>query len=157
MPLSINPFPYDNDRAEIWTMLVTRDIAAFVAADWSMVENDFVEAGFLGTHAQKSANPDGWTLAFPNLDAYRIEWLRQAVDTQKIKFAEPLEAGIHRATNLTQIDINGDVAIAHKKFDGTIKLADGGVDTLNWRTLYFCRKVDATWKIAGFVGYMPYK
>lgn len=157
MPLSINPFPNDNDRAEIWTMLVTRDIAAFVAADWSMVSNDFVEAGFLGTHAHKSANPDDWTLAFPNLDAYSTEWLRQAMETQKIEFAEPLADGIHRATNLTQIEITGSAAIAHKKFDGTIKLANGGVDTLHWQTLYFCRKVDAIWKIAGFVGYMPYK
>lgn len=157
MPLSTNPFPSDNDRAEIWTMLVTRDIAAFVAADWSMVSNDFVEAGFLGTHAHKSANPDDWTLAFPNLDAYRTEWLRQAMETLKIEFAEPLADGIHRATNLTQIEITGSAAIAHKKFDGTIKLANGSVDTLNWQTLYFCRKVDTIWKIAGFVGYMPYK
>ncbi len=157
MPLSINPFLNDNDRAEIWTMLVARDIAAFIAADWSMVANDFVEAGFLGTHAHKSSNPDEWTLAFPYLADYRTEWLKQATETQKIEFAEPLEAGIHRATNLTQIEITGSAAIAHKKFDGTIKLANGGVDTLNWQTLYFCRKVDAAWKIAGFVGYMPYK
>ena len=52
MPLSINPFKNDKDRAEIWTMLVERDIAAFVAANWSLVANDFVEVGFVGTHAQ---------------------------------------------------------------------------------------------------------
>ena len=96
-------------------------------------------------------------MAFPNLDDYRTEWLKQAMETQKMEFAEPLEAGIHRATNLTQIEINGDVAIAHKKFDGTIKLTNGELDTLNWQTAYFCRKVDSTWKITGFVGYMPYK
>ncbi len=157
MPLSINPFPKDKDRAEIWTMLVARDIAAFVAADWSIVAGDFVDVGFLGTHAHKSANPDNWTLAFPSLEEYRVEWLKQAAETHQIEFAEPLEEGIHRATNLTQIDIIGIAAIAHKKFDGTIKLANGGVDILNWQTLYFCRKVDATWKIAGFVGYMHYK
>ena len=105
MPLSMNPFSNDNDRAEIWNMLVARDIAAFVAADWAMVAGDFIEAGFLGTHAHKTANPDEWTLAFPNLDDYRTEWLKQAAETQKIEFAEPLEAGIHRATNLTQIEI----------------------------------------------------
>ena len=157
MPLSMNPFSNDNDRAEIWNMLVARDIAAFVAADWAMVAGDFIEAGFLGTHAHKSANPDERTLAFPNLDDYRTEWLKQAAETQKIEFAEPLEAGIHRATNLTQIEISGSAAIAHKKFDGTIKLTNGGVDTLNWQTLYFCRKVDDAWKIAGFIGYMPHK
>jgi hypothetical protein len=157
MKLSSNPFTNDKNRAEIWDMLVTRDIAAFVAADWNAVASDFIEDGFLGTHAHKSANPDDWTLAFPNIDSYRTEWLRQAAETQNTKFAEPLEDGIHRATNLTQIEIAGSTAIAHKKFDGAIKLANGGVDTLNWQTLYFCRKVATTWKIAGFVGYMAYK
>ncbi len=157
MPISTNPFPNDSDRAAIWTMLVARDIAAFVAADWSIVASDFVDAGFFGTHAHKSQNPDDWTLAFPSLEHYRSEWLRQAAESQKIEFAEPLEEGIHRATNLTQIDISGNIAIAHKKFDGSIKLSNGDVDILNWQTLYFCKKVDATWKISGFVGYMPYK
>jgi len=64
--------------------------------------------------------------------------------------------GIHRATRLTEIEINGDIAIAHKKFDGTIALSDGGQDVLNWQTLYFCRKVDGVWKLTGFAGYLPY-
>jgi hypothetical protein len=157
MSLSVNPFPDDKNRAQIWEMLVARDIAAFVAADWSMVADDFIEPGFLGTHAHKSTNPDEWTPTFSSLNDYRVEWLRQAAETQNIEFAEPLAEGIHRATKLTQIDIVGSAAIAHKKFDGTIKLANGGTDVLNWQTLYFCRKVASTWKITGFVGYMAYK
>ena len=31
---------------------------------------------------------------------------------------------------MNQIDINGDVAVAHKKFGGTVQLADGSTDTL---------------------------
>lgn len=157
MTYSTNPFPGDADRTQIWEMLVPRDIAAFVSANWSMVAGDFIEDGFLGVHAQKSANPDQWTPAFPSLGAYRTEWLRQAVETAGLTFAEPLEAGIHRATRLEQIDLTDGTAIAHKKFDGTIRLADGSEDVLNWQTLYFCRRHQNRWKIAGFIGYMAHR
>lgn len=152
-----NPFPNDPDRSQIWEMLVERDIDAFLAADWGMVADDFIADGFLGIHAHKSPNPDDWTAAFPVLDAYRDEWLRQADESAKTKYAEPLGDAIHRATDLTTIDITGDVAVAHKKFDGQVKLADGSVDTLNWQTLYYCRRAGGRWKISGFTGYMAHK
>lgn len=153
---SPNPFPDDADRSAIWTMLVERDIAAFVAADWSMVEDDFIREGFLGINGGKSGNPDDWRISFPTLEAYRDDWIRQARESQGQDYAEDVLAGIHRATSLTEIEINGDIAIAHKKFDGAIALKDGGADRLNWQTLYFCRKVDGTWKLTGFAGYLPY-
>lgn len=157
MTLSQTPYPADPDRHAIWEMLVPRDIAAFVNADWSMVAGDFIEAGFSGMHAHKSPNPDDWRLAFPTLTAYRDEWLRQAADSAKTEFGEDLEAGIHRATRLTDIDVTGDTAVAHKKFDGRIKLANGSEDHLNWQTLYVCRRDAGRWKIAGFIGYMAYR
>jgi hypothetical protein len=153
---STNPFPNDPDRSAIWTMLVERDIAAFVAADWSMVEGDFIGEGFLGINGGKSGNPDNWRISFPTLEAYRDDWIRQARESQKLDYAEDVLAGIHRATSLTEIEINGDIAIAHKKFDGEIALTDGGKDVLNWQTLYFCRKVGGAWKLTGFAGYLPY-
>ncbi|KKB08384.1 hypothetical protein [Devosia chinhatensis] len=156
MSLSQDPFADDPDRSAIWTMLVPRDIRAYVNADWSMVEDDFVADDFLGLHGNKTANPDGWTISFPTLAHYREEWLRQAHEGRAVAYAEDVEAGIHRATRLTEIEISGDRAVAHKKFDGEIKLADGGVDRLNWQTLYFCRKVEGRWKLTGFVGYLPY-
>ncbi len=156
MSLSTNPFPGDEDRSTIWTMLVPRDIKAFVNADWSLVEGDFVAEDFMGINGNRTGNPDGWTISLPRLDLYRDEWLRQAHESQKVVYAEDPEAGIHRATSLTEIEITGDRAVAHKKFDGEIKLADGGVDRLNWQTLYFCRKVGGEWKLTGFVGYLPY-
>lgn len=156
MAHSASPFPDDKDRHAIWDMLVPRDIEAFVKADWSMVAGDFVKHGFMGVQANKDANADNWKVGFPTLDSYKTEWLRQAHETQKVEFAEDLEAGIHRATSLTQIDFTGDMAMAHKKFDGSIKLKDGGVDRLNWQTLYLCRKEEGRWKIAGFIGYMHY-
>lgn len=152
-----NPFAGDADRAQIWEMLVRRDITAFVARDWSMVADDFDEQRFLGIHAHNSANPDVWNAAFPALSVYRDEWLRQAAETASTEFAEPLADGILRATRLTEIDITGDVAVARKKFDGTIRRADGRDDVLNWQTLYFCRKAGDQWKITGFIGYMKYR
>ena len=59
-------------------------------------------------------------------------------------------------TNLRDIDLAGDIAVAHKKFDGKLARADGGTDVLLWQTLYFCRKVAGRWKLTGFVGYMPF-
>jgi hypothetical protein len=137
-------------------MLVERDIAAFVAADWSMVAEDFIAEGFLGINGGKSGNPDDWRISFPTLEAYRDDWLRQARESQLLDYAEDVLAGIHRATSLTEIEINGDIAIAHKKFDGAIALANGGQDRLNWQTLYFCRRVSGAWKLTGFAGYLPY-
>ncbi|MDI7862043.1 hypothetical protein MRS76_08750 [Rhizobiaceae bacterium n13] len=157
MNLQENPFPNDADRTAIWDMLVRRDIAAFIGQDWAMVSGDFDETRFLGIHAHNSPNPDDWKADFHSLSVYRDEWLRQAAETAATAYAEPLSDAIFRATRLTEIDITGDVAVARKKFDGSVRRADGGEDRLNWQTLYFCRKGDDGWKITGFVGYMKYK
>ncbi|EFH32691.1 hypothetical protein BAYG_02211 [Brucella abortus bv. 5 str. B3196] len=95
--------------------------------------------------------------ASPTLASYRDEWLRQAAESAAIEYAEPLAEGIFRATDLSVIDITGDVALARKKFDGTIARKDGTQDRLNWQTLYFCRRDGNFWKITGFVGYMAYR
>lgn len=149
-----NPFAGDKDREQIWDMLVRRDIDAFVTQNWSLVADDFDEARFLGIHAHGEANPDKWDAAFPTLASYRDEWLRQAAASAATDYAESLADGVHRATRLNVIDINGDVAVARKKFDGTIAKADGTQDILNWQTLYFCRRDGGRWRITGFVGYM---
>ncbi|MBZ9855780.1 hypothetical protein LB566_18395 [Mesorhizobium sp. CA13] len=157
MTFDKNPFPSgDADRHALWEMLVRRDIDAFIGQDWPMVEDDFVAESFFGMHAHFLANADAWRLQFPRLEIYRDEWLRQAKETAATKFAEPLREALFRVTNLRDIDVDGDRAVLHKKFDGTVAKADGGVDRLKWQTLYFCRKVGGSWKIAGFVGYMPY-
>ncbi|WP_425485434.1 hypothetical protein [Chthonobacter rhizosphaerae] len=137
-------------------MLVERDIDAFLAGDWSMVDGDFDHAGFFGLHAHRSELPDSWRMDFPDVATYREVWLSQSRATAATSYAEPLREALFRATNLRDIDVNGSVAVAHKKFDGKVLRADGGVDTLNWQTLYFCGKRDGRWKITGFVGYMPY-
>ncbi|MCD1636634.1 hypothetical protein K7H91_23025 [Martelella mediterranea] len=150
-----NPFS-DQDRRAIWEMLMPRDIDAFLAADWSMVADDFVTVGFFALDAGRQRNPDDWRLGFPDLDHYRDEWLRQAQDFAKGQYADDPRTAIFNATRLEEIEISGDSALVRKKFDGGIKRADGGFDGMNWQTLYYCRREDGSWKIAGFTGYLPH-
>jgi hypothetical protein len=156
-----NPFPAgDADRRAIWDMLVTRDIDAFVAADWSAVQGDFIEAGFTGISGNHQGDPQGYTLAFPTLAGYRDRWLSQAnafgADMAAGAFAGDARAGIYQATRLEEIEIDGDAALVRKKFDGRLAKTDGSFDRMNWQTLYICRRDGGRWKIAGFVGYLPH-
>jgi hypothetical protein len=151
-----NPFPSsDTARHAIWQMLVERDIDAFLAADWSKVAGDFVEEGFIGIDAKREISPDKWRLAFPCLTAYREEWLRQAEDFAQQSFAEDTRNAIFTTTTLEDIEIEGDMALVRKKFDGSLKKSDGSVDILKWQTLYYCRLHQGHWKICGFTGYLP--
>ena len=152
-----NPFPAaDVDRHEIWQMLVERDIIAFCQESWEMVNDDFIKENFIGIDAGKRHNPDSWRLGFPDLEHYKEEWLRQARDFAQTQWAEDPERALYHATTLRDIDIQGDSAVAHKKFDGEILKTNGEKTVLNWQTLYHCRKIGGRWKIAGFTGYLPH-
>ena len=155
----LNPFT-DPDRRAIWDMLVPRDIDAFVSADWDAVAGDFVAANFTGISGNFQPDPQGYTLAFPTLDAYRAEWLRQAQDFAAARdagaFAGDPRDGIFAATRLEEIEMDGDAALVRKKFDGHLAKSDGSFDRMNWQTLYICRRDGGRWKIAGFVGYLPH-
>lgn len=137
-------------------MLVTRDIRAYCEADWSQVEDDFIEDEFYAVNAGKQTNPGSWSFAFSTLSHYRDEWIKQAKIGTNTEYAEPLEAAVHAATTLEQIEIANGRAIARKQFNGTIKRADGQIDELLWQTLYYLKKTDSGWKICGFTGYLPY-
>lgn len=151
-----NPFPSADEASHaIWEMLVPRDIDAFLAADWSMVAHDFVEDGFIGISGNREEDPDKWTLAFPNLAAYRAEWLKQAHDFAAQAYGEDPRTAIFTTTTLEEIEISGETALVRKKFDGGIKKADGSLDVMRWQTLYYCRLHQGRWKISGFTGYLP--
>jgi len=155
--MKINPFPSHNiDHHSIWEMLVYRDIKAFVASDWSMIADDFIEEGFMGIDAGKNENPDAWNLNFPNLESYKIEWLEQAKQSRETEWGEDLEAALFRNTILRDIEFRGDSALVHKKFFGHITKADGSTVHTFWQTLYRCRMIDGSWKISGFCGYLPH-
>lgn len=151
-----NPFPEsDTARHSIWEMLVTRDIDAFLAADWSMVADDFVEESFIGIDGRRETNPDKWRLTFPSLAVYRDEWLRQARDFAGQSSAEDPREAIFTTTTLEDIEVDGELALARKKFDGGLKKADGTFDVMKWQTVYYCRLHRGRWKICGFTGYLP--
>ncbi len=152
-----NPFPVaDKDRHDVWRMLVERDIEAFVRQDWGMVEGDFLADGFTAVDAGHLDNPDSWRLTFPDLASYRDAWVEQARTMGARVDNVELMDGLYRSTNLRDIDIREDAALAHKKFHGRIVARDGEIILLQWQTLYQCKKVHGRWRIAGFVGYMPY-
>ncbi|WP_417624287.1 RidA family protein [Paremcibacter congregatus] len=151
-----NPFnASDVDRVSIWEILVHRDIDAFLASDWPMTAVDFIEEGFYGIDGKKVGNPDEWRLTFPDLESYKKEWLRQAADAAIGANSTTIRAELFAASRLKHIDINGNTAVAHKEIKGAVTHQDGSRDILDWQTLYVLRKVDGSWKIASFVGYMP--
>lgn len=152
-----NPFSAsDPDRSQLWEMLVQRDIIAFCAQDWSMVADDFIPDQFMGIDGRNSPNPDTWRINFSQLENYKNYWLKQASDFASTDWAEDPEKAIYEATTLRDIEIQGDRALLHKKFDGSIQKKNGGKAIMNWQTLYQCRKVNEKWKIIGFIGYLPH-
>ena len=176
-----NPFAgADPDRAAIWDMLVYRDIDAYLAVDWEAVADDFLSDEFFGIDAGKSRNADRWKPLFSSLDAYRDVWIAQARETREKADPDTIRAALFALTTLTQIDIDGAFALAHKKFDGGVQNRDGRTERLQWQTHYYCKKVcgktlpdeqspgkqspdqkspgkqaPAAWKIRGFTGYLP--
>ncbi|WP_211218034.1 RidA family protein [Niabella aurantiaca] len=137
-------------------MLVARDIEAFVKEDWSMIAEDFIEENFIGIDGQNKSDPDGWVLSFPNLEAYKTEWLKQAKIFNEVKWAGDPKAMYLQVTILNDIEIREDKALAHKKFIGSFVKANGEREVANWQTVYYCRCINGTWKITGFTGYLPH-
>lgn len=155
-----NPFDAntDSDRASIWRMLVERDCHAFTNSDWSRVADDFDEQNFDGIDAGGSSNPDRWTLRYPTLASYRDAWLTMAGSFRSMRL--PPATGhldlIYQVTRLNVIEIQGDRALAHKKFCGRQPLIDGGTYEVRAQSLYRLRREhETTWRICGFVGYLP--
>ncbi len=153
-----NPFHpvTDPDRHDIWHRLIIVDSEAFVAGDWSMIEGDFDAGEFEGIRCAESTNPDDWQIAFPTLENYRDGWLAASREFVQKKFLDhsPLQAVMARA-HLEQIEIVNERALAHKKFYGDIPLADGTLLSGNRQTIYRLHKCRDSWKIVGFLGFLP--
>lgn len=154
----LNPFDkhHDADRFAIWRMVVEIDSDAFALGDWSMIENDFDPASFEGLRAMNSPNPDQWKIVFPTLAGYKESWLEAAKEWKKKRFLNHnSREAVYARTRLSQIDIAGDRALAHKKFHGDLKLDDGSVLSGSRQTLYRLHKQRGAWKIVGFIGQLP--
>jgi hypothetical protein len=145
----------DPDRLAIWQMLVPRDTDAYLSRAWPAVADDFLEEGFFGIDARRDPNPEHWRIAFPALAPYRAEWLRQAEQTERYVDVARARAAFLDAVTLENIQIDGSFALAHKIFNGQLPNRDGTHETLDWQTLYVCRRHSGRWKISSFVGYMP--
>ena len=153
-----NPFDpqSDPDRHYIWRRQIIADSEAFIAGDWSMIENDFDAEHFEGVRCANSHNPDDWTIAFASLAEYRDSWLAASREFVAKKFIEmTARDAIYRRTHLAQIDVKGDRALCHKKFFGNLALADGSSLSGSRQTLYRLHRLGGVWKIVGFLGQLP--
>lgn len=154
----MNPFDAqaDADRHHIWHRLMRADGEAFVIGNWSLIEDDFDSTSFEGVRCFHSTNPDNWKIVFPDLASYRDSWLAASEMFRAKKFAKHthLDALMARA-HLDVIDIQGDRALAHKKFYGGVLMVDGSYLTDRRQTLFRLRKQDGAWKIVGFFGQLP--
>lgn len=140
------------DEQLISEMLYERDIAAFVAADWSLVEADFDSEAFVGYRLDPASGQ--WRIAYADLTAYRDEWLRQAADLAGNDHARASEQ-LATLCRIADVSIEGTRALARKEFDGTTEGPEGPV-LLCWTTYYFLRRREESWRITGFVGYLPH-
>jgi len=154
----MNPFDRhaDPDRYQIWQRLVAADCEAFATSNWSLIESDFDAETFEGIRCFYSINPDNWKIIFPDLASYRDSWLRAAKEFLDREFAavSHLEALLAR-THLDQIDIQGDRALAHKKFFGEVRYNDGSILADDRQTLFRLQRRKGDWKIVGFFGQLP--
>jgi hypothetical protein len=154
-----NPFNQhtEPDRHTIWRMMIVDDSEAFIARDFSRIENDFDAQNFEGLRCGMSGNPVNWTITFPDLISYRANWLESAKKFAELKFRDvtPLEA-IYARCALARIDVVGDRAVAHKHFSGSLVLTDGTTYAPGQRqTLYRLHRQQGRWRIAGFLGQLP--
>lgn len=140
-----NPFDQnqDPDRHFIWHRLMIADTDAFVAGDFSLVENDFDAENFEGIRCFHSVNPDEWKVVFPDLASYREAWLLASQEWRS-KSANETSVEVLSRVVLRQIDVTADRALAHKQF-----IAAGR------QTIYRLHKRETEWKIVGFLGYLP--
>lgn len=150
-----NPNKIGSDEHELWEICVRRDILAFAAADWSICAADFKQEGFSGWDAGRSADPHLWRMAFPSLGEYRRAWEKDAAAHISREWERPLRDSLFEALTLARVDITGDVALVHKRFDGRLLPRQGQPIQLRWQSLFQLRRECGRWLQTGFVGYMP--
>jgi len=150
----VNPFPpEDADRHQIWELLVRRDSDFFLSGDWALVAQDYDYSSFFGIGTGLSLDPAGWRLEYSTVEAYRDAAIAGRLDPNE--FGEPLRAAWLRCQSLERVDVSGDLALAHKRIEGSMRRKSGDPLQLGWRSVFHLKRVDAAWKIAGFTGYLP--
>ena len=94
-------------------------------------------------------------VTYADLDRYRERWLSASTDLVAQIERDDLRRALFALTSLHDIELMNDFAMARKKFDGSVPLRTGETVIMRWQTLYFCRRIDGRWRIAGFLGYLP--
>lgn len=149
-----NPFEKgkDPDRHFIWQRLMIADTQAFVAGDFSRIEDDFDAEQFEGIRCFLSVNPADWKVVFPDLAGYRASWIQASREWQRNpagvssteEWVEKAQAELMSRVVLNRIDIVGDRALAYKRFIAAQR-----------QTIYRLHRRGPSWKIVGFLGFLP--
>jgi hypothetical protein len=153
MDIFTNPYT-QTDYFDIWEMLIKRDFEGFLSQNWKLIEDDFSGDSFFGIDYSKSKNPDNWKLTFSTLEQYKQSWLKDSIDFSQISFSSSPRNILYECSKLENWDIQHDKAIVQKVFDGEIPILNGGAIQLKWRSIFMLKKIEDTWKIHGFVGYI---
>lgn len=154
----LNPFdpPADPERHHLWQRLVMADCEAFLAGDWSSIDNDFDAEHFEGIHCFGSTDPDKWRVTFPTLQDYRQSWQEASLQFLTRRFSGLTHRqALFARTHLTHIEITGNRALCQKQFFGELPLADGSLLTGGRQTLYRLHRKGRVWLIVGFLGQLP--
>lgn len=151
----IVPRGYSSDERMIWECLIHRDYLAFAKADWSIIQNDFLESSFYGMSAAHHSDKSKWTLSYPDLNSYRRDWLRDANDMKSKNIDGDLYEILLSIGKLTKIEIHEDLAVVTKRFDGACPIIDEEAVVMQWTSFFSMRKIYGQWRTESFIGYIP--
>lgn len=151
----LNPYAAGSDEAALWEICVRRDIQSFVAADWGICAADFTADGFSGWDARFSPDPMHWQMTFPSLEDYKSAWLKDAQSFAGRRWKTPLAEGLFAALSLARVEVSGDKALVHKRFDGQLFPAGAEPLLLSWQSIFHLRRAAGRWSQCSFIGYLP--
>lgn len=153
-----NPYDasVDADRHALWTILVARDSDAFVAADWDLCDDDFAHGRFEGISANGELDPIKWSLRYPTVESYRDDWLQMADRFLSTEFAATTHRELlYKMQTFAKVEIADGRAIVWKQFWADEPLANGERYKISAQSVYRLQRIAGSWKIVGFVGYLP--
>jgi hypothetical protein len=153
-----NPYEarVDADRHALWDILIARDSDAFIAADWSVCDDDFAHGRFEGLSANGAIDPTQWTLRYPTVESYRDDWLQMADQFRAMPLvAIPHRELLYRMQSFAKVEIANGRAIVWKQFWADEPLTNGERYQISAQSVYRLQRIVGAWKIVGFIGYLP--
>ncbi|BBM89703.1 hypothetical protein COTS27_01410 [Spirochaetota bacterium] len=151
-----NPYDEDSDRHVLWELLVRDWIEAMLAEDFSKIEQHFVKENFWTLDAAGNMHLDSWRINYTDFLTYKKNWTTNIQGFIAMIDSAKARLSLYKASMLRDIEIKGDLATVHMKFNGNIPTKNGPPMHIEWRTLYWLRKLHNEWKIASFVENLPF-